>query len=49
MRYCDFFLFLYDIADTRTIAKVVKRLNSINSMRIQNVIANSLSPHIAIY
>ena len=38
MRYTDFFLFVYDIHEPKTLRKIVKRLESINSMRIQKSI-----------
>lgn len=38
MRYTDFFLFVYDIHSPKKLRKVVKRLESINSMRIQKSI-----------
>ena len=31
----DYYLFIYDIGNPKIIAKIVKRLNQINSMRIQ--------------
>lgn len=35
MIYTDFFLFVYDIHDEKALRKVSKRLEQINSMRIQ--------------
>lgn len=35
MIYTDFFLFVYDIHDAKVLRNVVKRLEGINSMRIQ--------------
>lgn len=36
MENAEFYLFVYDIHNVRTLNKVVKRLNRVNSLRIQD-------------